>query len=146
MWIKYAISAAAVIAHEKVYSRKSDGIVLNQAKTVHSHIILNTHEPIITMNDGIPVLPSPLEAAIVQSIKAEMQYESDIIESRCIPASITAASVEKSDKNCRPMQKIPTPMTSAIVKEYARLMKYDLSTRFLFPAPKFWPIKVAQAV
>ena len=48
---------------------------------------------------GMMVLPSPRDAAIVQSIKAETQYEKAMILILCIPASITAASVANRDRN-----------------------------------------------
>ena len=43
------------------------------AKIVYTHATRNTQEPRITRMVGTTVLPSPREAAIVQSIKAEMQ-------------------------------------------------------------------------
>lgn len=64
------ISAIAVIAHEKKYSEYNAAMVWNQAKIVYTHTILNTQEPSITITVGVTVLPIPLEAAIVPSIKA----------------------------------------------------------------------------
>ena len=48
---------------------------------------------------GIIVFPRPREAAIVQSIKEDTQYEKAMIFIRCMPASITAGSVANIDKN-----------------------------------------------
>ena len=48
---------------------------------------------------GMIVFPIPREAAIVQSIKDEKQYENAMILIRCMPASMTAASVANRDRN-----------------------------------------------
>ena len=55
------------------YSRYSAGMVWKWAKMVYTQITRNTQEPITTMMVGTTVLPSPREAAMVQSMKAEMQ-------------------------------------------------------------------------
>ena len=77
--MKHIISAIAVIVHEKIYSRYSDGIVWKWANTVYIHTTRNTHEPIITMTVGAKLLPIPRQAAIVQSMKALTAYEKHII-------------------------------------------------------------------
>ena len=56
---------------ENTYSRYNDVIVPKYANTVYIHITRNTHEPNVTITVGTKLFPSPLEAAIVQSIKAE---------------------------------------------------------------------------
>ena len=61
----------AVKVHENTYKRYNDCIVLKWANIVYIQKILNTHEPIITIIVGITVLPSPLDAAMVQSINAD---------------------------------------------------------------------------
>ena len=48
---------------------------------------------------GMTVFPRPRDAAIVQSIKADTQYEKAMILILCMPASITAASVANRDMN-----------------------------------------------
>ncbi len=48
-------------------------MVWKWAKMVYTQITRNTQEPITTMMVGTTVLPSPREAAMVQSMKAEMQ-------------------------------------------------------------------------
>ena len=84
--IKYTISATAVIIQEHGYNRNNDGIVWKYANIVYTHATLNTHEPIITTIVGTIVLPSPLDAAIVQSINEDTAYENPIIIILCIKA------------------------------------------------------------
>jgi hypothetical protein len=48
-------------------------MVWKWAKMVYTQITRNTQEPSTTMTVGTTVLPSPREAAMVQSIKAETQ-------------------------------------------------------------------------
>lgn len=48
---------------------------------------------------GMTVFPRPRDAAIVQSIKADTQYEKAMILILYMPASITAASVANRDMN-----------------------------------------------
>ena len=48
-------------------------MVLKYANTVHIHKSRNTVEPAVTINMGTMVYPSPLEAAMVQSMKALTQ-------------------------------------------------------------------------
>ena len=69
---KYVISAVAVITHEKLYSRYSDVIVRKYANTVYTHATRNTHEPRITITVGTTALPMPRDAAMVQSMNADM--------------------------------------------------------------------------
>ena len=88
-----------VMIHEKRYSRNSAGIVWNQVNTVYIQIIRNTQDPRIMMIVGMIVFPRPREAAIVQSMKEDTQYENAMILIRCMPASITAGSVANIDKN-----------------------------------------------
>ena len=76
------ISATAVIDHENIYSRYSDGIVRKCANTVYIHATRNTQEPIITMIVGARLFPIPRQAAIVQSMKALTAYEKHIIRVR----------------------------------------------------------------
>ena len=70
---KVRISAKAVRVQLQGYSRYSAGMVWKWAKMVYTQITRNTQEPITTMMVGTTVLPSPREAAMVQSMKAEMQ-------------------------------------------------------------------------
>ena len=79
------------------------------AKMVYTHITLNTQEPMMTMIVGTTLLPSPLEAAMVQSIKALMAYDQPIIVSLSIPASATADSLVNSDKNSLPNKSSAPP-------------------------------------
>ena len=76
---------------------------------VYTHITLNTQEPMMTMIVGTTLLPSPLEAAMVQSIKALMAYDQPIIVSLSIPASATADSLVNSDKNSLPNKSSAPP-------------------------------------
>ena len=69
--IKYRISAAAVRDQEHKYNRYSDCMVPKYAKTVYIQTILNTQDPIMTMMVGRILLPSPLEAAMEQTINAD---------------------------------------------------------------------------
>lgn len=62
----------------------------------------NTQDPIITIIVGTRLLPMPLDALIVQSIKGATAKENHIIPIRSIPASITAPLDVNSDKNSRP--------------------------------------------
>ncbi len=66
------ISATAVIPQEKLYSRYSEVMVWKYANTVYTHATRNTQEPISTITVGTIVFPIPLEAAMVQSMKALM--------------------------------------------------------------------------
>lgn len=93
---------AAVIIHEHGYNRNNDGIVWKCANIVYTHATLNTHEPIITTIVGTIVLPSPLDAAIVQSINEDTAYDKPLIIILCIPASITSGSLVNNDRNCLP--------------------------------------------
>ena len=61
----------------------------------------NTQDPIITIIVGTRLLPMPLDALIVQSIKGATAKENHIIPIRSIPASITAPLDVNSDKNSR---------------------------------------------
>ena len=71
--MKYMLSAIAVIVHENTYRRYKDCMVLKYAKTVHIQTIRNTHEPMITIMVGRMLFPSPLDAAMEQSMKADME-------------------------------------------------------------------------
>lgn len=87
------------------------------AKMVYTHITLNTQEPMMTMIVGTTLLPSPLEAAMVQSIKALMAYDQPIIVSLSIPASATADSLVNSDKNSLPNKSSAPPKIPPAAKE-----------------------------
>lgn len=117
------ISAVAVILHEKIYSRYSDDIVPKYANTVYIHTMRNTHEPIITMNVGTKLFPRLRDAAIVQSMNAEKEYDAPMIVSLLIPALTTALSGENSDKNCGAAATSISPSTAPAPNEYARLIR-----------------------
>lgn len=89
-----------------------------KANTVFTHKILNTHEPIITIKVGIAVLWIALEAAILQSIRADKNKDSAIIFTLLSPASITAASEENKDRNSLPKSsnRMPSIRPSAMDK------------------------------
>ena len=61
-------------------------------------VLLAAVLPNTTMTVGVTVLPTPREAAKVQSIKAEMQYARPMTCTRFIPASMTAASVVQQNE------------------------------------------------
>ena len=61
----------AVMVHEQMYTRYSEGIVWNQANTVYTQMMRNTHEPRITITVGTRLLPRARDAAMVQSMNAE---------------------------------------------------------------------------
>ena len=85
--------------HEKGYSRYSDRIVCISANTVYIQMSLNTHEPMIRITNGTKVFPSPREAAMLQSMSAVKQNDQPITLILFMPASMTACSVVKTDRN-----------------------------------------------
>lgn len=77
----------------------------------------------ITMIVGAMLLPMPRDAAIVQSMNALTAYDQPIIEIRCIPASTTAGSFVKSERNCLPKIRRSPPKNAPAAKEYDILIK-----------------------
>lgn len=67
------------------------------------------HEPMITMIVGTMVLPSPRDAAIVLSMKAETIYDKAIILIRFSPASMTTSLEVKILKNSFPKRRRRIP-------------------------------------
>ena len=62
---------------------------------------------------GTRLLPMPLDALMVQSMKGATAKENHIIPIRSIPASITASLDVKRDKNSRPNNNNITPRNAA---------------------------------
>ena len=77
----------------------------------------------MTMIVGTRLFPSPLDAAIVQSMNADTQYENAITRSLSMPSAATSGSFVKSIRNSLPKNARQTPITSAEPNEYARLTK-----------------------
>ena len=77
----------------------------------------------MTITVGATLFPIPREAAIEQSINAEIAYEKAMMESRSFPAWITADSVANRDKNSSPNKKKNPPRTAPIEKAYVRQIK-----------------------
>ena len=71
----------------------------------------------MTMIIGPMLFPSPREAAMVQSIKAEMLYANAMILIRSMPASITARSVANARRKYLPPKNRHAPRKSPIRKE-----------------------------
>ena len=71
----------------------------------------------MTMTVGAKLLPSPREAAMVQSMNADMANDHHMTETFCIPASTTACSLVNSRRNSRPKTRNRTPATAAAAKE-----------------------------
>ena len=67
---------------------------------------------------GTIVFPRPREAAIVQSINVETQYEKLMIFILSIPADITAGSFVNTDRKLFPKSRIHTPKAAVKPKEY----------------------------
>ena len=61
----------AVMLQENTYNRYKEGIVLKYAKMVYTQITRDTQEPLNTIIVGTSLFPSALDAAIVQSMKAD---------------------------------------------------------------------------
>ena len=112
-----------MIVHDTGYSRYSMVVVPASGKMQYTQNTRNTHEPRTTTIVGTTVLPNPRAAAMVLSIKAESAYEKHITASRCLPASMTAASPVKMDKKAPAQAKSSRPHTSPDPKEYRRLTK-----------------------
>ena len=93
------------------------------AKIVNTQITRNTQEPRMTITVGATLFPIPREAAMEQSINAEIAYEKAMMESRSFPAWITAGSVANRDKNPSPNKKKHPPRTAPIEKAYVRQIK-----------------------
>ena len=100
----------------------------------------------ITMNMGTRLFPRALEAAMVQSIKAETPQEKPMMVRRLRPAVMTSGSAVNRDKNCFPKITKSSPIAPPMPKEYSRLIRQLFNTRSRFPAPRFWLIKLAHAV
>ncbi len=90
---------------------------------MYTQITLNIHEPQITMIVGTRLLPKPREAAIVQSMNPDIQYDKANILSLFIPASITSSSDVNKDKNSFPKATNNKPKIIAIATEYIKLIK-----------------------
>ncbi len=90
---------------------------------MYTHTTRKTQEPRITMTVGTTLFPRPREAAMVQSINAEMGYDQPIMRSRSIPASTTSASFAKRERNSRPNTSSSPPSSAPAAKEYVRPTK-----------------------
>ena len=75
-------------------------------------------EPRITITVGANDLPSPLAAAVVLSINADMQYINPIILILSSPLSITISSLVNKLKNCLPKMNNNPPNIRPNENEY----------------------------
>ena len=113
---------------------------------VKSHMIRSTTTPTITNRAGATLFPSPLDAAVALSIKAETQYDRDKMVIRIEAYFITFGSLVNRDKNgfCRMSRE--SPRINPTEKEYNVVIRKECQIRSFRPAPKFCATKLVHAV